>query len=252
MNYQNIYNQLIESAQLNPKPDQYKEDHHIMPVCLGGSNSESNLVKLTARQHFLAHWLLYKIHRTSKLAHAWFSMCRVGKGQGARKVNSRYFNNAKQAHRMHLSEDNKGDKNWFYGKSHSSESKQKMLESRNKTFQENPEQLKSVKDGQSKRFSDLWKGKPKPASQKEKIGAAGKGKMTLKNVETGECIKILKSDIVKYDQSIWKSPLHICKHSGLGSKWCTNGKENIKLKQDEKLPEGFYYGRTNKRKDDAN
>ena len=39
----------------------YSETHHIIPKAMGGPNSKSNLVRLTARQHFVAHRLLTKM-----------------------------------------------------------------------------------------------------------------------------------------------------------------------------------------------
>lgn len=76
MNYQRIHDQIIDCAKTRTLPsDTYIEKHHIIPRSLGGSNSKNNLVKLTAREHYIIHWLLYKIHRTAKLAHAWNSMC---------------------------------------------------------------------------------------------------------------------------------------------------------------------------------
>ncbi len=39
----------------------YVERHHIIPKSLGGSNSLTNLVKLTAREHFVCHRLLPKM-----------------------------------------------------------------------------------------------------------------------------------------------------------------------------------------------
>lgn len=39
----------------------YYENHHIIPRSLNGSNSSENLVLLTAREHFICHWLLVKI-----------------------------------------------------------------------------------------------------------------------------------------------------------------------------------------------
>lgn len=39
----------------------YTEKHHIIPKCMGGSNDKSNIVKLTARQHFVCHLLLTKM-----------------------------------------------------------------------------------------------------------------------------------------------------------------------------------------------
>lgn len=40
----------------------YTERHHIIPRCLKGSDSRANLIKLTPREHFLAHWLLWKAY----------------------------------------------------------------------------------------------------------------------------------------------------------------------------------------------
>lgn len=39
----------------------YTERHHIIPQSLGGSNGKNNLVDLTAREHFICHWLLIKM-----------------------------------------------------------------------------------------------------------------------------------------------------------------------------------------------
>ena len=32
--------------------------HHVIPRCLGGTDDKSNLVELTAREHFIVHKLL--------------------------------------------------------------------------------------------------------------------------------------------------------------------------------------------------
>lgn len=42
-------------------PSGYVEKHHIVPRCLGGSSHPSNVVALTAREHFICHLLLTKM-----------------------------------------------------------------------------------------------------------------------------------------------------------------------------------------------
>lgn len=75
MNYQRIYDQIIDRAK-ERKLEGYKEVHHIIPKCLGGSNHESNLAELTAREHFLCHHLLTKIHPgNNKVFFAFWAMC---------------------------------------------------------------------------------------------------------------------------------------------------------------------------------
>lgn len=63
MDYQNIYNKLIARALTRNKDvAEYYESHHIVPRCLGGSDDRVNLADLTAREHFIAHLCLVKIH----------------------------------------------------------------------------------------------------------------------------------------------------------------------------------------------
>jgi hypothetical protein len=78
MNYQKIYNQIIERAKTR-QLEGYKEKHHIIPKCLGGSNDKENLVELTAREHFLCHMLLCEIYpKNDKLIQALWLMS-IGK-----------------------------------------------------------------------------------------------------------------------------------------------------------------------------
>ncbi len=63
MNYQkNYYDYLAHVKTLGREKGCgiYYEAHHILPRALGGGNSKENLVLLTAREHFLAHYLLTK------------------------------------------------------------------------------------------------------------------------------------------------------------------------------------------------
>ena len=65
MNYKKNYYDYIDYVKtLNRyKGDgKYYEKHHIKPRSLGGNDSEDNLVLLTAREHYLAHYLLWKFN----------------------------------------------------------------------------------------------------------------------------------------------------------------------------------------------
>jgi hypothetical protein len=82
MNYEKIYNQIIDRAKTR-QLEGYKEKHHILPKCMGGSNGRENIVILTAREHFVCHWLLCRIYpEHPKLAHAfWFMSKQNAPGQ---------------------------------------------------------------------------------------------------------------------------------------------------------------------------
>ena len=107
MNYQKIYNQLIEKRQQNiltkNKNDPnwiYNERHHIIPKCLGGTDDKSNLVNLTAREHFIAHYLLWKIHPCDGILLA-FYMFKKGNNDSCVKrnfKNSRLYESARLAY----------------------------------------------------------------------------------------------------------------------------------------------------------
>lgn len=81
MNYQRIYDQIVDRAKKEGRKKSqgvYYERHHIVPKCLGGSDSRDNLVLLTAREHFICHRLLCRIYPESrKLAKAFSMMCQV-------------------------------------------------------------------------------------------------------------------------------------------------------------------------------
>ena len=88
MNYQKIYNQLIQKRQANPVIG-YKEKHHIVPRCMNGTNEKTNLVGLTAREHYIAHMLLWKIYRGTKFEH--YLLSAITMMQCKNNINDRDF-----------------------------------------------------------------------------------------------------------------------------------------------------------------
>jgi hypothetical protein len=78
MNYKTIYDDLIKSRSNQALlKEEYYESHHIIPRCMGGTDDPRNLIKLTAREHFLAHYLLTKIYpQQNKLFYALLCMIR--------------------------------------------------------------------------------------------------------------------------------------------------------------------------------
>lgn len=65
MNYAAIYARLVERAKQRVL-NEYTESHHIVPRCMGGGDEASNLVRLTAEEHWVAHKLLVKIHSSER------------------------------------------------------------------------------------------------------------------------------------------------------------------------------------------
>jgi hypothetical protein len=55
----------------------YYERHHIIPKSLGGSNSTTNLVKLTGREHFICHQLLIRFTKGDEKRKMVFALMRM-------------------------------------------------------------------------------------------------------------------------------------------------------------------------------
>ena len=103
MDYQRIYDALMARAvQLRGRPktqNSRKSEldyviHHVIPASFfpGGranldANQSDNLVYLTNREHFLAHWLLARLHCGS-MSLAFAYMCTA---PGAQRVTSRVY-----------------------------------------------------------------------------------------------------------------------------------------------------------------
>ena len=119
MDYRRTYQLLIDKRRNNPLPDgEYGEVHHIVPKSEGGSDEPDNLVKLTAREHYVAHLLLARIYNDFKMWSAVWRMSNVG----GVKITSRIYEivrmNFRLAHSKRMAGHksfNKGMKWWNNG-----------------------------------------------------------------------------------------------------------------------------------------
>ena len=113
MNYALIYEKIVSRARSRIL-EGYKEKHHIIPRCLGGDNSDNNLVNLTPEEHFLVHLLLVKIYPyTNSLIYAANSMCRGHKGK---RANRRMYGWLKRRFSIARSQDSANSRNSQFGR----------------------------------------------------------------------------------------------------------------------------------------
>lgn len=117
--YQNWYTKIINNRVSNPIIDLYTEKHHIVPKSLGGTNDSSNIVNLSAREHFICHYLLTKVYPTGssnwyKMQHAFMIM--AASSNGKRYFNSRLYDACRKNFSTTMSFNQSGDKNSQFGK----------------------------------------------------------------------------------------------------------------------------------------
>lgn len=87
----------------------YHEEHHIHPVSLGGNNSTANLIMLTAREHFVAHWLLWKaLPKTPAMMSAFYGMSNRNAYKGCIIRSSKVYEKLKIEAARFISELNTG------------------------------------------------------------------------------------------------------------------------------------------------
>lgn len=74
MSHLEEYNQIINFRKSNPLPNgQYGENHHIVPksICSILKDSPDNIVRLSAQEHFLAHYHLWLAYRDELKEKTW-------------------------------------------------------------------------------------------------------------------------------------------------------------------------------------
>ena len=127
--YAKLYFRIIENAKSQNRKC-YTENHHIEPKCFGGSDN--------AKEHYVVHHLLTKMTTGKKKIQMMYAFnCFVfglGFARDKRKceikVTARQFDYQRRL-LSEIAKANIGDKNGFFGKHHTEESKKKAVATRN-------------------------------------------------------------------------------------------------------------------------
>ncbi|AFN37312.1 homing endonuclease [Vibrio phage phi-pp2] len=162
MNYKRIHDEIInravERAWTKSTAPVYVELHHILPKSMCrytksierdeyvfdmDSEEKSNLVVLTAREHFLVHWLLFKIYNNNKMAHAWHRLANDN------RHNSHSYRYAREAHAKAISQTLTGIKRAPFSEEHR-ENLKKAWENREPTSDTTKEKMSKSRKGVSK------------------------------------------------------------------------------------------------------
>ena len=214
MDYNFHYNKLIETRKKRIiQNDVYYEKHHIIPRSTGGSDDPNNIVILTAREHFIAHWLLYRMYSNNEsITYAfWMMSCRFKNFSSIayEEAKKNFSENVKrrkhsQETKDKISQKRKATGNHWKGKHHSEEGKANISFGRkndNRTV--NPLTEKS----RCEKISESHTGKTKTDSHKENIRLA---KIGNKNPQYGKPQKRKICEKCGYNTTINNWSKHKC------------------------------------------
>jgi hypothetical protein len=175
MNYLKQYVKLMRKGQARSwtkhSAPTYIEKHHVFPESIFGKNRF--VVYLTAREHYIAHALLYKglkrrygskDDRTRKMLYAWWRMNNANINSIKRYYNSRLH----EALRIQLSKSMSGKNHWSNNRTVSLETRKKMSRAhkgrnlwKSSSAQKNLEVWKNAD-----KLYDLWLKNDRPSDKK--------------------------------------------------------------------------------------
>lgn len=257
------YNRIIEFRKANPLPkDQYGEKHHIKPKSIYPElvNDKDNIVRLSAQEHFLAHYHLWLAYRDELKEKTWAKkMCLAFNRMKHQLMKCDDIEMMSQLYteaRKDLSEACKGRKlsektrkkmsESHKGKHHFEETRKKMSEA-NKGKHRSEETCRKI--------SESHKGRHHTQETKQKISVAMQGmnnpmygKPCYFNMDETKkadwCRKCSRPGKMngRYGKPTSDKTKELISKASKGRHWYTNGIQNIFI-HDIQCPEGFWAGR---------
>jgi hypothetical protein len=265
MNYQKIYEHIIEKAKIKNRQKGkkiYYENHHIKPKCLNGLDEDKNLVLLTAKEHFICHKLLTKIYPDNRdLATAFHFMVY---GNNDYKNTARDYEYARELiSKIGLSEETKEKiSKAGEGRLHTDEAKRKMSEAlKGKPA---PNKGKKMSDEQKKKISRANEGRKHTEETRKKMSISAKNRPEISE-KTRKKMSIIRTGKLNPMAGKWgeNNPNYGSRRSDetkqkqsesrkkyfLNEKfiWITDEKEIKMIKEEAFIPNGWRRGRPKKK-----
>lgn len=230
MKYQEFIDNILNTRGRFAINDEYHERHHIIPRCMHGSNEESNLIDLYAREHFIAHKLLMEENpKNERLVRAF---CRMCFGQGDKKSSCCSAEEYEYARKLY-STLRKGRSPWNKGKKMTNNYCETM--SKTQKGKHHTEQTKAKLSASHKSLNTWIKGRCwyNDGVHEAQLTECPKGwkKGRLYKIQYTDELRAKRSEALK-KRSGWSKGRH----------WFTDGFSNVLSYE---CPTGYHAGKTN-------
>jgi hypothetical protein len=162
--YKKWYNQITNRGKKSREPG--LERHHIVPKSIGGTDDYSNITFITAREHFICHWLLIKIYPVGEEHWKMLNALRMMRAENPNqkryntKITSRVYAGLKEEYSKLQSQKMSGENNPNFGRRWTEEQKKahsEKIKGRKQTAEEKEKQIKAITGRKRKPFSQEWK-----------------------------------------------------------------------------------------------
>lgn len=195
-------------------PETYYEKHHIIPRCMNWSDEPFNMVSLTAREHFVAHWLLTKMCKTkSHKSKMVFAFGRFFQQSYERRFSSHDFDKIRNAwhdtehprkgstmpeeRKNQMRIENAGEGNPFWGKKHTEAAKKKMKAGAKRRLKDDPDHVNRASEAAAKKK----RGVPHTEEHRARLSEAAKRR---KRVPCSICDKLIPVNVLKQHENSHK------------------------------------------------
>ena len=226
MSYKEFIDNILNTRGRFACSDEYKERHHIVPKCMGGTNDEDNLIDLYAKEHFEAHRLLaLENPENDSLIYAWWMMAHMKTNKQVRyEVTAEEYEKSRRAYADLCSKRYSGKGNPRYGQHCSEETRKKIGEAaKGRIVSEETRRKMSESHKGISTWNKGVKGLKHSEETKKKIGEAHKGRIYSKET------------LVKMSNSSKKRFENKKNHPMYGKKHSTETKDKIRIKKINKL-----------------
>lgn len=257
--YTNRYLKFIDWCLKKESPVDDYEHHHIFPISVFGDNDIT--VKLTYREHFIAHLMLRRISKSctlfdpnGKLIACVYFMSNYTNRYDGRRVSSRVFENMKREHR----EINTRRTQWLWDNNQEyrekitkankerwskQEEREKQSERRKEYFSSEENRTKQAEINREISSRELWRQK-RSQKQRDLSSDPEYTKKRIDAMNTPESRK--KSRDTYMEKYSPEQRSEIARNAASGLIWMRKGKENIRIKaecEEEYETLGYVRGR---------